>query len=70
MFERILVALKDRIPLKLQLEEIGRGTKSSSGKQKREKVDVFRGSKFIFLSLSLSSLYVHADERVGGNDCT
>jgi len=67
VFERILVALKDRIPLKLQLEEIGRGSKSSSGKQKREKVDVFRGSKFINLSLSLS---VHADERVGGNDCT
>ncbi|GAA5828100.1 hypothetical protein JCM5353_005218 [Sporobolomyces roseus] len=46
VFERILVALKDRIPLKLQLEEIGRGTKSSSGKQKREKVDVFRGTDY------------------------
>lgn len=63
VFERILVALKDRIPLKLQMEEIGRASKSSSGKQKREKVDVFRGSKFISSSLSL---YVHADGKSWG----
>lgn len=52
VFERILVALKDRIPLKLQQEDLGKV--NSGSKQKREKVDVFRGSKLPSPSRSLS----------------
>ncbi|GAA5949799.1 hypothetical protein JCM3765_007695 [Sporobolomyces pararoseus] len=50
VLERILIALRERIPLKLEQEEIGvnnrgGGGGKSSGKQK-DKVDVFRGSDY------------------------
>lgn len=56
VFERMLVALRERIPIKMEQEVInlrgssrGGGGGGSGGKQK-DKVDVFRGSKFFFFS--------------------
>ncbi|GAA6064787.1 hypothetical protein JCM10212_004958 [Sporobolomyces blumeae] len=44
VFERMLVALKDRIPLKLQQEDVlGRAKKHQ---RQRDKVDVFRGADY------------------------
>ncbi|GAA5923314.1 uncharacterized protein JCM15063_003607 [Sporobolomyces koalae] len=47
VFERILVALKDRIPIKIQQEDItNRYHKSGSGPKHKDKVDVFRGTDY------------------------
>mgnify|MGYP006886181398 CR=1 FL=1 len=42
MLERMLVALKDRIPLKLKQEDAANG-KGLKGPKERVQVDVFRG---------------------------
>lgn len=57
VFERVLVALRERIPIKLEHEDVMKSSRGSGGGKQRDKVDVFRGSeRFPSLSLSLSRL--------------
>jgi chorismate synthase len=72
VFERILIALRERIPLKLEQDDLNNNTSrrqggGGGGKQK-DKVDVFRGSEFSLLTLSETPCPVYIKNTDMEND--
>lgn len=59
VFERLLVALRERIPRKVEQEDLMYSSRNKQGGKSKDKVDVFRGCK-----LSLSPLLEFVQRKV------